>query len=86
MVPSRPDRSPVPEDDGAAATYLEELPLSPRRSVPELANYAFNRLAWRIVAASDWFGNRFQNGDVRGYLLYMFLIVLLVLVVLAVAL
>jgi hydrogenase-4 component B len=70
---------------GAAGPYREELPLSPRRSVPELANYACNRLVWRIAAVSKGFGNRFQNGDVRSYLLYMFMIVLLVLTLLAVA-
>jgi hydrogenase-4 component B len=80
-----PDGVPRQEDHGSAVPYLEELHLSPRRSVLELANYSYNRLISRIVEVSARFGNRFQNGDVRSYLLYMFVIVLLVLTVLAVA-
>lgn len=60
--------------------------MSPTRSVPELANYFYNRLVSQIVAVSARFGNKFQNGDVRSYLLYMFVIVLLILTLLAVAL
>jgi hydrogenase-4 component B len=80
-----PDDAPKREDDGSAMPYLEELQLSPRRSVPELANYSYNRVFSRIVGASARFGNRFQNGDVRSYLLYMFAIVLLVIIALAIA-
>jgi hypothetical protein len=72
------------DERGSAPLYQEELPLSPRRSVLELANYSVNRFVSRIVTASDWFGNRFQNGDVRNYLIYMFVIVMLVLILLAV--
>jgi len=85
VAPGIPDALPAREDRGSAAPYQEDLPLSPRRSVLELANYSYNRLVSRIVAVSDRFGNRFQNGDVRSYLLYMLVIVLLVLTLLAVA-
>jgi hydrogenase-4 component B len=74
------------EDRGAALPYPEELQLSPQRSVRELANYSINRLVSKVIAISARFGAWFQNGDVRSYLLYMFVIVLLVLIALAVAL
>jgi formate hydrogenlyase subunit 3/multisubunit Na+/H+ antiporter MnhD subunit len=70
--------------DRPAMPYPEQLDLSPTRSVPELANYFYNRLISRIVIASDRFGSWFQNGDIRSYLLYMFVVVLLVLTVLSV--
>jgi hydrogenase-4 component B len=90
---TRRSEPPAAPDGGANGThhrlpplYREELYLSPTRSVPELANRWYNRLASRIVAVSVWFGNRFQNGDVRSYLLYMLVIVLVVLTVLGLAL
>ncbi len=85
-APSHPASQGKQDYRRPAELYREELPLSPRRSIPELANYSYNRLLARIVAVSDWCGDRFQDGDVRSYLLYMFVIVLLVLTLLAVEL
>lgn len=90
-LPSASEASDTPDcpaeqgDRGSAMPFQEKLHLSEGRSVLELANFSCNRLVSRIVAVSQWFGDRFQNGDVRSYLLYMFVIVLLVLTVLAVA-
>jgi hydrogenase-4 component B len=84
-VPGPPAGQAPQEDPDSAILYSEELRLSPRRWVPELTNYLYNRLVSGIVAASDWCSSQLQDGDVRSYLLYMFLIVLLVLIVLAVA-
>jgi len=70
--------------DRPAKQFREEVRLSPRRSVPDLANLALNRLISRIISASYRIGNRLQNGDVRSYLAYMLVVVLLVLIVLAV--
>jgi hypothetical protein len=78
-------------DDGGPATtyqevrtYREEMFLSPRRLVVELASLCYNRLISRITAVSDWVGHLIQDGDVRSYLLYMLVVVVLVLSVLAV--
>jgi hydrogenase-4 component B len=84
-VPGQPAGQAPQEDPDSAILYGEELSLSPRRWVPELTNYLYNRLTSGIVAASDWCSIQLQGGDVRSYLLYMFLIVLLILTVLAVA-
>jgi hydrogenase-4 component B len=71
-------------DDETAPTFNEELRLSTRRSVPELASYSYNRLIALIVASSTWTARKIQNGDIRSYLLYMLLVVLLVLFALAI--
>jgi len=70
--------------DRPAMPFREAWDLSPTRSVPEVANYFYNRLISRVITASYRFGRWFQNGDVRSYLLYMFVVVLLVLAVLSV--
>ncbi len=84
-VPVVPEDRPTQEDRGPAMPYQEELRLSPGRSLPELANYLHNRLISRIITSSYRSGERLQNGDVRSYLLYMLVILLLVLTLLAVA-
>ncbi len=78
------DRAAEP-GDRPGMPYPDELRLSPRRSVPEFANFASNRLISRVVSWSYRVGGAIQNGDVRSYLFYMLVIVLLVLTVLAVA-
>jgi hydrogenase-4 component B len=83
-VSGSPGSTSAGDDHGSSMPFKEELQLSSRRSVLELANYCYNRLISQIVAVSDRFGDLFQNGDVRSYLLYMFVIVLLVLTLLAV--
>lgn len=80
-----PDDSPDHVSLGPAMPYQEKLRLSPGRSLPEVANFLYNRLISRIITASYQWGQRLQNGDVRSYLLYMLVIVLLVLTLLAVA-
>lgn len=78
-------RHPQREERRPAMPYQEELRLSPGRSLPELANYLYNRLISWIITASYRSGKRLQNGDVRSYLLYMLVIVMLVIILLAVA-
>jgi len=59
--------------------------LSPRRSVVELTNRLFNGIVVAVTMASQRIGERFQNGDIRNYLLYIFAAVVLVLAVLTVS-
>src|SRR6185437_3767863 len=58
---SRP-AAPADGDDDSGLTFSEDLPLSPRRSVPELASYFYNRLIALIIAISNRTGDLVQNG------------------------
>jgi hydrogenase-4 component B len=59
--------------------------MSPRRGVIELTNRLVNGLVAGVTTASQRIGDRFQNGDVRSYLLYIFGAVVFVLAVLTVS-
>jgi NADH:ubiquinone oxidoreductase subunit 5 (subunit L)/multisubunit Na+/H+ antiporter MnhA subunit len=76
----------VGREGGAAAEapLPAVLQLSPRRSVVELVNRIYNGLVAGITGWSQRIGDRVQGGDIRSYLMYIFVAVMLVLAVLAV--
>jgi len=70
---------------GRDAPLPARFRLGPRRGVTEPTNRLYNHLVAGITGGSQRFGQRFQNGDIRSYLLYIFAAVMLVLVALAVS-
>jgi hypothetical protein len=60
--------------------------VSPRRAVVEQGNRLYNAVAGRTLAVSERIGDRLAGGDVRSYLLYIFVAVVAVLTLLALAL
>lgn len=57
------------------------LPVSETRYVSEYFRRTINAALDRLVSFSQWFGDNFQGGDIRRYLLYLFFAFVLVLVV-----
>src|SRR5690606_10535345 len=91
-TPVESSRQPPSGDDGhsyvRANGPVERLPsvvrLSARRRVMDVAGHLYTWLLQRATAVSEAFGNRVQGGDIRSYLLYIFVTGIVVLAVLAV--
>ncbi|NMC34921.1 MAG: hypothetical protein GYA36_21075 [Veillonellaceae bacterium] len=70
--------------DGAYEELSPPVPYQERLTqqivIIDYARRAYNAFTVHLLRTSNWFGNRFQDGDIRHYLLYIFLLFIAILI------